>query len=570
VSPRLVVYIFIAPLRLSLRVQFTALPRLNMSKQSNPSPLAVLRSDPPQVPASTPAPKIAAAAPGAAPAPITASPPPASTASQTVGADTPVAAPAPVADSPPPASTSSPAVEADTPVAASAPVAASPPPADGASPNVAAVAPVAAPAPVEASPPPADGASPEVPPAAGRFAYDWDDLDGDRYTTKPVVDSYTGKIKYKKVMRHSDDRGTGDLLKRNDVNTFLRDAGCTVLHPFTHRRDRSTYRKTCYYHQHLIDSLPSIRITKESQDVVLTWARSELECKYVAIMQNWADHGDLRNRNDDLGYKDLPLLKLNGFFTSETCWWMTERASAALIAQDYLAKITDIDVPFDAFEAMALEYNELFNHFPTTDGYLSDTVPRPFPKMRSLASYYYSNQLSDPLGLEPESSRRSRLEFAHQHETYIFVLQAVWHNWTHGRRLFMIPQNVLQGMYNTKLNQVPKELLGLPIAPAMIMENLRQLNAGQPFDRCWANTISSDLPMFCSTYFWWLGRAHDMPKDVKIRDFRFNGNSTFRMPLFPKELQQGTKKPRIMTDEEKLAAMGKVSDQAAPRTLTYI
>jgi len=248
----------------------------------------------------------------------------------------------------------------------------------------------------------------------------------------------------------------------------------------------------------------------------------------------------LRIREDDLGYEHLPLLKIPGFFTSKTCWWLTNEASVALIAQDYIAKTTRMNVPFDAFEAMALSGDELSHHFPVVDSYLGCTVPRPFPKMHSLASYYYSNQLSWPHGLNSQNPRRARLQFAHERETYIFVLQSVWHHWSTGRRLFMIPQITLMGMYNTLLDRVPKEVLGLPIAPAIIMDKLRLMNEGHPFDRCWANTISSDLPLLESTYFWWLGHADRIREDIENQDFTFNGGETFPMPLCPKELQQGS------------------------------
>jgi len=236
-----------------------------------------------------------------------------------------------------------------------------------------------------------------------------------------------------------------------------------------------------------------------------TWARSIWECKYVSMMHDWTHSGTSGVDDADLGYKDLPLLQLKGFFTSEACWWLTKKASAALIAQDYMAWITGILVPFDAFEAMALTYRELLHHFPRDEYSVGCPTARPFPKMRSLASYYYSNQLSRPLGLKPLCQRRSRLEFAHERETYIFVLQAVWHNWKHGLRLFKIPKKTLEGMVETKLNEVPKELLGLPIAPAVIMKKLQDLN-DQKVKLSLRNTIGTLLPGLRYAHFWRLRR----------------------------------------------------------------
>jgi len=207
-----------------------------------------------------------------------------------------------------------------------------------------------------------------------------------------------------------------------------------------------------------------------------------------------------------------------------------------------MASITDIDVPFDAFEAMALSYEELLFHFPKVD-VAAICTPTPFPKMRSLASYYYSNQLSYPHGLPWNSRRRRLLEFAHERETYIFVLQAVWHNWTSGRRLFMISSSILDKMYKTNLHRVPKELLGLTIAPAVIMAKLQQMNEIEA--RLPSNSISSDLPMLRTIYFWWLDRAGAIRDDIERQKFTCNAGESFTMPVCPIESTQVTKKPRL-------------------------
>jgi len=388
----------------------------------------------------------------------------------------------------------------------------------------------------------------------------WDVHDVEPYTTRPVISPTPMLIEYMQVFLqdHAEEdklmnlqipsiTSMARLLRRDVVQTFLRDAGCVVLQPFEDKTALALRNiRTSISTRELINSLPSKRITQESEKVVLkrpelqpgffskkdwpvypitgselslqkqvidgpssvihikpdvlrwrichirlgrelterlfecftskynifllpkknstdrTWARSEWECKYVAKMQIFTC-GIKSVRDDVLGYEHLPLLQLEGFFTSEACWWFTKEASAALIAQDYLANMTSMNVPFDAFEAMALTNTELRYHFPIIDRFdrrhLNTGL---FPKMRSLASYYYSNQLSHPHGLHPKHPRRLRLQFAHERETYIFVLQAVWHNWKHGRRLFNIPKKPLDGMFATKLNEVPKELLGLP------------------------------------------------------------------------------------------------------------
>jgi len=193
-----------------------------MTKQSNPSPLAVLRSDPHQVPTSTP-----------------------------------VSAPAPLAASPPPASTSSPNVAADTPVAAPAPLAASPPPAESTSAARAVGAAALA----------QDGHIADFTADEESDSVEYVDPHTFSYTPQPVLRSIPGNIVYTPVdlPLQRDESNVGDkstaradLLEREVVQTFLKNAGCVVLQPLGENTPCAL--------RNLINSFPSERITQESED----------------------------------------------------------------------------------------------------------------------------------------------------------------------------------------------------------------------------------------------------------------------------------------------------------------
>jgi len=195
---------------------------------------------------------------------------------------------------------------------------------------------------------------------------------------------------------------------------------------------------------HCFTSKYNIYLLPEKNSTDRTWARSILEVEYVAIMQDWTCNGTKDVDDADLGYEHLPLLKLRnrdhpvlqpgngtradddadfgqlrkGLFASGDCWWIKEEATSALVAQDLLASLTKINVPFDAYETIVFTHEELRHHFPEIDASEMENLhPRPLPKMRSLASYYYSKQMSHPLGLNPKSRRRRLLQFAHDRET---------------------------------------------------------------------------------------------------------------------------------------------------------
>jgi len=192
---------------------------------------------------------------------------------------------------------------------------------------------------------------------------------------------------------------------------------------------------------------------------------------------------------------------------------------------------------------MALSYEELSWHFPKVD-FAGSRSAKPFPnKMRSLASYYYSNQMSEPHGLPYNSRRRRLLKFAHERETYVFILQAIWHNWKSGK-LFRLPRVTVSKMYNTNLHRVPKELLGLLIAPAVIMDKLDQANEAKNIVRI-MNTVSIDLPKLSNSYFYWLDSDGGLRRDIKAQNLKFKAGETFTMPICPKKRSNVRKKKKI-------------------------
>jgi len=243
---------------------------------------------------------------------------------------------------------------------------------------------------IAAAPTPAqDLNSPEVPPVTNQIVtppkecgfsvnfykvegMDWNMSEVYAYTTQPVLSSGSGNIEYKrmKLPLQNDEIHGRNLLNRVDVRTFLKDAGCAVLRPFDNM--------ALPFAQNLIMAMPSGRITNVTEDPVWpvnplpdssltlkeqvlkgpaavtrikpdvlrwricytrlgsslterlfhcftskyniyllpkknstdrTWARSIWECKYVALMHDWTQNGSEGIRDDELGYEHLPLLR---------------------------------------------------------------------------------------------------------------------------------------------------------------------------------------------------------------------------------------------------------------------